>query len=90
MAQLMEKSFEERIVQTQETIKQVIAQSGLNVAVLELILRDIHHEVEQLAFQNLQNRIKESEEKHRQVMMDLGEKLKDSTKESQDGDNTDI
>lgn len=74
----MEKSFEEKIFQTQEQLKQVISQSGLNVSVLELIMRNLYNEVKELALQNLQNKIRESNEKQQQAMM---EELKDGDTE---------
>ena len=67
-------SFEEKILQTQEQLKQVISQSGLNVSVLELIMRNLYNEVKDLALQNLQNKIQERNEKQQQAMM---EELKD-------------
>lgn len=67
-------SFEEKILQTQEQLKQVISQSGLNVSVLELIMRNLYNEVKDLALQNLQNKIRERNEKQQQAMM---EELKD-------------
>ena len=56
----MEKSFEEKVFETQEKLKIVISQSGLNVSVLELIVRNLYNEVKELALQNLQVKIQES------------------------------
>ena len=80
-----ELSFEEKIFQTQEQLKEVIAQSGLNVSVLELIVRNLYNEVKELALQNLQNKIRESNERFENAMKELGEQIKQS-EELKDGD----
>ena len=80
-----ELSFEEKILQTQELIKHALAQSGLNVSVLELIMRNLYNEVKELALQNLQNKIRESNERFENAMKELGEQIKQS-EELKDGD----
>lgn len=45
-------------------IKIAIADSKLNVSIVELILRNIHMEVKLLAEQNLKNKLKEQEEQN--------------------------
>ena len=81
-----ELSFEEKIFQTQEQLKEVIAQSGLNVSVLELIVRNLYNEVKELALQNLQNKIRESNERFKNAMKEWGDQIKqaEEAKKSED------
>lgn len=55
--------MEEKIYRTEELIKQIIAESELNVSIIELILRGIHLEVAALAEKNLENRRREEEQR---------------------------
>lgn len=72
------KTFEERIYDTQELIKDVIGASDLNIAVIELIIRNIYLEIKHLAEKNLQEKIRQSAEQ------------KEKSEETKDGDSTGI
>lgn len=53
----MEKPVEIKIHETREGIKQVIGSSGLNVSIIDMILKDIYGEVNNLAVSNLEQKI---------------------------------
>lgn len=57
------KTIDEDIFRLRETLKQVIVQSGLSPAVVELIIRDIYIDIKQLSEQNLMRILNENKQK---------------------------
>ena len=55
----MEKSLDEKIFELRNTLKMVIANSNLNVSVVEMIVHELYLEIKQLSDQNLKNVIAE-------------------------------
>lgn len=50
-----QKTVEQKIIDTEMLLKQVIGQADLNVSVIELIIRNLHSEIKMLAQENLNN-----------------------------------
>lgn len=59
-----EKSLEQKIAELDVRIRIAINDSKLNVSIVELILRNIHNEIKQLADKNLEAKLKEQEEQN--------------------------
>ena len=59
----MDKSLEERIYETREIIKQVIAEEQLNPAVVELILHELYLDARNVSLSAVQSKIIERENK---------------------------
>lgn len=78
----MKKSIEQKIAETDELLRQIIGACGLNVSIAELIVRNIHTEIKNIADKNLQNKINEYE----------GEKVTENAEpegdDLEDGDST--
>lgn len=75
---IMEKSIEQKIVELEEMLQQIIVNSELNVSIVELILRNIYTEIKVLAEENTRNKVN--------TYMRNKEKLKE---EEQSNGNTD-
>lgn len=56
---VMEKSIEEKIFETREIIKQVIAEENLSPAIVEMILHELYLEVKALSNSVVQQKINE-------------------------------
>lgn len=57
------KTVDEEIFKLRETLKQVIVQSELSPAVIELVIRDIYIDIKQLSEQNLMRILNEKKQK---------------------------
>ena len=53
----MEKTTSQVIFETKEVIKQVIAESHLNISIIDLLIKDLYLEIHELATQKLNSDI---------------------------------
>ena len=68
MKQNKQKTVEQKIIDTEMLLKQVIGQADLNVSVIELIIRNLHSEIKMLAQENLNNiLLKQQENKSEEI-----------------------
>ena len=68
----MEKSIEETIFETREVIKQVIVESKLSPMIVEMILKELYLDVQQLSTQLLQQNIAKRKEAEKEEVSEDG------------------